>query len=378
MRSTYRGYLLGSKQPGNVMPSSRTKLRTGTFRSFTLGSKYLAGGAIMPPDIQAAFEGYPDRQVSFGMGDDGYGNCYMSGDDEALAGIFGSIKKAVSGAAKGVASAVKTVATKVVAPVIVTAAKVGTKIAPVVGLIPGVGTIAGGVIGGASGLITGIAQKKKIGNILLDTVTYGGEGAASGFANQKLLGGKGVIGLGQKVGGLFKGKTPEQQAVAKEQQYQADVQKKAAKEQQDYAKAQKKAADAAAKAAKAQQDAADKAAKAAQKKDKLSAKAAEQAMKDAAKAADDALRQQDLLDQLAKQGAQIVAAIPQGSSGGGGGGGPTGTGGGAGAAIDAATQPDAAPLEAGMMSGMPGWVVPVAGLGLILMASSGHGRRRAA
>ncbi len=73
---------------------------------------------------------------------------------------------------------------------------VAKKVAPFAGLIPGVGTLAGAAIGGLGSLASG----DNIGEALKN----GAIGGLSGYGGSKLLGGKGILGIGgalKKVGG---------------------------------------------------------------------------------------------------------------------------------------------------------------------------------
>src|SRR5690348_1896864 len=65
--------------------------------------------------------------------------------------------------------------------------KVARQAAPVVGLIPGVGAPLGAAIGG----LGSVAEGRKFSDSLKSAAT----GGLSGFANTKLLGGKGVLGV---------------------------------------------------------------------------------------------------------------------------------------------------------------------------------------
>lgn len=71
----------------------------------------------------------------------------------------------------------------------------GQAAAPVVGLIPGVGTLAGAAIG-AGGTLLNKGTRANLG----DVAKYGAEGALSGLANQKLLGGRGILGVPHAIG----------------------------------------------------------------------------------------------------------------------------------------------------------------------------------
>lgn len=73
--------------------------------------------------------------------------------------------------------------------------KAGQAAAPVAGLIPGVGTLAGAAIG-AGGTFLNKGTRANLG----DVVKYGGAGALSGYANQRLLGGRGILGVPKLLG----------------------------------------------------------------------------------------------------------------------------------------------------------------------------------
>jgi hypoxanthine phosphoribosyltransferase len=83
-----------------------------------------------------------------------------------------------------------------------TVGKIGRQAAPVVGLIPGVGAPLGAAIGGIGSVMEGRKFK--------DSLKSAAMGGLSGFANSKLLGGKGVLGVkdalssaASKVGGAI-------------------------------------------------------------------------------------------------------------------------------------------------------------------------------
>jgi|ERR1043166_1987441 hypothetical protein len=76
--------------------------------------------------------------------------------------------------------------------------KAGEAAAPIAGLIPGVGPLAGLALGAGGGLLNRGLNARGLG----EAAKFGGEGALSGFAGKELLGGKGIMGLGNLPGGL--------------------------------------------------------------------------------------------------------------------------------------------------------------------------------
>lgn len=152
---------------------------------------------------------HPGNYGSLAGYDDGTG--YWSATDQpyGLAGIFGSIKKAVSSVGKAVGTVAKT-AVKTVGKGVQLAAKV----APVaVAFIPGVGIPAAAAIVAGTKLVSGITKKESVGQIAQDTVVGAAEGAAAGAVNKVAFKGQGFKGAGQLLG-IGKPKQPAASASA--------------------------------------------------------------------------------------------------------------------------------------------------------------------